>query len=85
MQWRENKDVVVFDRDINMFEAFAVAVIAMKDEYGDLANAQRILNSILDKHGLRLPQENMAVLIKHGKTLDESVQITMSREKNPQK
>ncbi|EJT73270.1 hypothetical protein, variant [Gaeumannomyces tritici R3-111a-1] len=66
-----------------MFEAVAVAVIAMKDEDGDLANARRILDGILDKHGLRLPTENLAVLIQHGKTLDESVRITMSRESSP--
>ncbi|KLU91755.1 hypothetical protein MAPG_10704 [Magnaporthiopsis poae ATCC 64411] len=76
-------DVVVLDRGIDMFEAVAVAVIAMKDEDGDLANARRILDGILDKHGLRLPPENLAVLIKHGKTLDESVRITMSRESSP--
>lgn len=79
----KNGDVVIFDRGVSMFEAVAVAVIAMKNEDEDLVNARGVLDGILDKHGLRLPPENLAILMTHGNTVEESVRITMSREDNP--
>lgn len=76
-------DMVVFDRGTVMFEAVAVAVIAMKHGDDDLVNARQTLDEILDKHDLRFPRDDMAILMKHGSTVDESVRLTMSRESDP--
>ncbi|KAL7963710.1 hypothetical protein V8C34DRAFT_300206 [Trichoderma compactum] len=79
----KDEGVIVFDRGINMFKAVAVGVIAMKDQDEDLSRTRRILDSILDSHDLHPPSESMAFLLKHGNTLDDSVQLTMKREANP--
>ena len=79
----KNREMVIFDRGIVMFEAVAVAVIAMKNQDDDLVKAEADLDAIVDKHCLCLPREKLAVLIKHGETLEDSVRITMRRESDP--
>ena len=79
----KNKEMVIFDRGIVMFEAVAIAVIAMKNQDDDLVKARADLDAIVDKRCLCLLREKLAVLIKHDKTLEDSVRIIMRRESNP--
>ncbi|KAH8896828.1 hypothetical protein GQ53DRAFT_819085 [Thozetella sp. PMI_491] len=55
----------------------------MKNEHEDLAIARRVLDNILDKYDCHLPSEDVTILLKHGRTLEESVGITMNRESDP--
>lgn len=79
----EHSVITVFDRGTSMFEAVAVAVIAIKSPDPDLNKARTALHTILEEHHLQAPKEKLAILLKHGESLEESVQITMSRESDP--
>ena len=79
----EHSVVTVFDRGAAMFEAVAVAVIAIKSSDRDLNKARTALNTILEKNSLQVPKERLAILLRHGDSLEESLQITMSREGDP--
>ncbi|KAL8917912.1 MAG: hypothetical protein Q9208_007655 [Pyrenodesmia sp. 3 TL-2023] len=74
--------VTVFDRGVAMFEAVAVAVIATKRADADLDKARTTLQTIVEKHDLQVPKERLAILLEHGENLNESLQITLSREDN---
>ena len=76
----EHSVVTIFDRGAAMFEAVAVAVIATKSSDHDLNRARTAFNEIIEKNNLQVPRERLAILLKHGDSLEESVQITMSRE-----
>ncbi|KAI0157410.1 hypothetical protein GGR57DRAFT_510999 [Xylariaceae sp. FL1272] len=80
---KNKADIIIFDRGVRMFEAVAVAMIAIKNGHDDLDTARQTLKGILGKYDCRLPSEDVTILLKHGKTLEESVQITMSRGYNP--
>ena len=79
----EHSVITVFDRGIFMFEAVVVAVIAVKSADHDLCKARTVLDTILEKYHLQVPKERLAILLRHGDSLEESVQITMSREGDP--
>lgn len=79
----EQTAVTVYDRGTAMFEAVSVAVIAVKNEGNDLKEAWAKLDRILLQQGLHVPREKLAILLKHGKTLEESVKITLKREHRP--
>ena len=79
----EHSVITVFDRGTSMFEAVVVAVIAIKSADHDLCKARTVLNTILEKYHLQVPKEGLAILLRHGDSLEESVQITMSREGDP--
>ena len=66
-----------------MFEAVSVAVIAAKNRSSDLKEARVKLVRILQQQRLHFPREKLAVLLKHGAVLEESVQITLEREHKP--
>ena len=67
-----------------MFEAVAAAVIAVKDPTNhDLDKARMVLHDILEKNYLRVPRENLAILMKHGDNLEQSIRISVSREVDP--
>ena len=76
----EHRVVTIFDRGAAMFEAVAVAAIATKSSDRDLNKARITFTEIIEKNNLKVPRERLAILLKHGDTLEESVQITMSRE-----
>ena len=76
----EHSLVTLFDRGVAMFEAVATAVIAVKSFQGNLDKARVTLGTILEEHHLQVPREHLAILLKHGDSLEESVRITMSRE-----
>ena len=42
-----------------------------------------MLNTILEKYHLQVLKEGLAILLRHGDSLEESVQITMSLEGDP--
>lgn len=74
--------VSLVDRGAAMFEAVAVAVIATKRADHDLDKARATFQTILEKYHLQVPKERLAILLTHGGSLDESLQITLSREDN---
>ena len=76
----EHRVVTIFDRGAAMFEAVAVAVIATKSSDRDLNKARTTFAKIIERNNLQVPRERLAILLKHGDSLEESVQITMSRE-----
>ena len=76
----EHSAVTIFDRGSAMFEAVAIAVIAIKSSDRDLNKARMEFTKIIEKNNLQVPRERLAILLKHGDSLGESVQITMSRE-----
>lgn len=76
----EHSVITVFDRGTAMFEAVSVAVIAIKSSDRDLTKARTSLNKILEKNRLLVPRERLAIILRHGETLEESIQITISRE-----
>lgn len=79
----EHSVITVFDRGTSMFEAVAVAVIAIKSPDRDLNKARMALHTILEDNNLQAPKERLAILIKHGDSLEESLRITISRESDP--
>lgn len=80
----EHSVIAVFDRGVAMFEAVAVAVIAIKSPDRDLTKARATLHNILEENHLQVPKERLAILFKHGDSLEQSPQITMSRESGPE-
>ena len=76
----EHSVINIFDRGVAMFEAVAVAVIAIKSADHDLSKARMVLNTILETNHLQVPKEKLAILLRHGDSLEESLQITMGRE-----
>ncbi|KAL8681158.1 MAG: hypothetical protein Q9186_002690 [Xanthomendoza sp. 1 TL-2023] len=72
--------VTVFDRGAAMFEAVSVAVIATKRADHDLDEARAAFYAILKKFDLQVPKERLDILFTHGGGLEESVQISLSRE-----
>ncbi|KAI4176195.1 MAG: hypothetical protein LQ346_007939 [Caloplaca aetnensis] len=74
--------VTVFDRGAAMFDAVAVAVIATKRPDRDLDKARLTFQTTLADHQLQYSRERLAILLTHGGTLDESLLIALSREKN---
>ncbi|KAL9632918.1 MAG: hypothetical protein Q9204_003609 [Flavoplaca sp. TL-2023a] len=75
-------EVVIFDRGAAMFEAVLTAVIATKSPDHDLDSARAVLQVILDEHCLRLPKERLAILLTHGKNLEQSIDISLDREED---
>lgn len=56
-----------------MFEAVSVAVLAVKIEGNDLKESRAKLDRILQQQCLHVPREKLAILLKHGANLGESV------------
>ncbi|KAL8997559.1 MAG: hypothetical protein Q9169_003177 [Polycauliona sp. 2 TL-2023] len=77
-----HKLIAVFDRGAAMFEAVVVAVIATKSPDHDLDKARTTFHTLLGKHHLQIPKERLAILLKFTGSLEESLQITLSREEN---
>ena len=79
----EQTAIAVYDRGTAMFEAVTVAVLAMKHDGNDLKEARARLGRILKQHHLHVPREQLAIFLKHGSDLEESVKITQEREQKP--
>ena len=77
---KDSSGATVFDRGATMFEAVTTSVIAVKSMDHDLDKARTIMRTIIEDHRLQFPSEDLAILLKHGKNLEDSVRITMSRE-----
>lgn len=73
-------DLVVYDRGATMFQAVAVAVLAVKHPDHDLNQARMKLDEILQRNQLQVPKEQLTILLKHGRDLEDSVKITLERE-----
>lgn len=74
------KAFVVFDRGVAMFEAVAVAMIALKRGDDDLGAARLAFTEIIERLGLIMPHENFAILLRHdSEDIDVCVERTMSR------
>ena len=63
-----------------MFQAVAVAVLAVKHPDHDLTQARMRLDEILQRNQLQVPKEQLTILLRHGKDLEDSVKITLERE-----
>ncbi|KAL8788530.1 MAG: hypothetical protein Q9213_001603 [Squamulea squamosa] len=74
----------VFDGGVAMFEAVMIAVIATKSSDHSLDKARAEFEAILENKGPQLPleKENLAIFLKHGRNLEDSVEITLSRGAN---
>lgn len=79
----EQTAVAVYDRGTSMIEAVAVAVLAVKNDGNNLKEARTKLNRILQQNLLHVPREQLAILLKHGSDLEESIKITLERESKP--
>ena len=79
----EQTVIAFYDRGTAMFEAVSVAVIAVKNGSSDLKEARAKLDRILQQQRLHVPREKLAILLKHGADLEESVKITLEREHKP--
>ena len=79
----EQTAIAVYDRGTAMFEAVTVAVLAVKNDGNDLKEARAKLERIIQQHHLHVPREQLAILLKHGRDLEESVKITLEREQKP--
>ncbi|KAK2037074.1 hypothetical protein LZ31DRAFT_636271 [Colletotrichum somersetense] len=64
-----------------MFEAIALAMIAIKEKHEDLAVAKKAFDFIVAKLGLTIPREDHAILIKHHADPGDATE-TAPREKN---
>lgn len=79
----EQTAIAVYDRGTAMFDAVTVAVLAVKNDGNNLKEARAKLGRILQQHHLHVPREQLAILLKHGADLEESVKITLEREQRP--
>lgn len=77
---KEQATVAIYDRGTTMFEAVAISVIAVKSDGRDFSNARNKFNEIIERNGLRVPEEQLKILLKHGGSLDESLNLSLSRE-----
>ncbi|KAL9596025.1 MAG: hypothetical protein Q9219_006076 [cf. Caloplaca sp. 3 TL-2023] len=79
----KDREILIFDRGVAMFEAIAVAVLATKcPPDHDLDRARRWLERILTRDRLVVPKEKLAILLlPDGNSPENSVSITMDREK----
>ena len=80
---REYNVMTVFDRGTAMFETVAIASTAAKSPDHDLDKARMALYMILEENNLQKPKERLAILLRHGRSSEDSLQIKMSRESNP--
>ncbi|KAL8644383.1 MAG: hypothetical protein Q9210_007282 [Variospora velana] len=72
--------VALFDRGVAMFEAISVAVIAAKRPDHDLDRARMVFRTIVEETKLQVPKETFAILLTHGESPIETLQITLNRE-----
>ncbi len=79
----EEAAMTVFDRGTAMFEAVAIAAIAVKSNNRDLAKSRERLQTILSKLQLQLPKEHLAILLKHTDNIKESIETSLTRETEP--
>jgi hypothetical protein len=80
----KQKAMAVFDRGSAMFKAVAVATIAVKNKDYELIDARKRVEEILHDKDIPVFAEHLAILLKHGDDIDESVNITLAREVEPE-
>lgn len=76
----ETTELALFDRGKAMFDAVTAAVFAAKSKDGNLLEARTRRDEIIQQHHLQVPGEEITILLKHGTTLEESVNISLERE-----
>ena len=79
----ESATFALFDRGKAMFDAVTAAVLATKSRDGDLHEARKRRDSILRENNFQIPDEEITILLKFGKTLEESVKLSLGRETRP--
>ena len=77
---KEQAAVAIFDRGVVMFQAVATSVSAVKSDGHNLANARNKVNEIIERNKLHVPEEQLTILLKHGSSLEESINLTLERE-----
>ncbi|CAF4326973.1 unnamed protein product, partial [Adineta steineri] len=75
----DNTKFIIYDRGGLMLEAVCIATIACKEKC-NLTEADKIYNSIIEKCKITSPHENIRILLKHGHSLEDSIQISLMRE-----
>lgn len=66
-----------------MFEAVALAMIAIKEKHEDLVVAKTAFDIIIAKLGLTIPRERHAILIKYHADLDDAAETPPGGESSP--
>ena len=74
-----NTNFIAFDCGSIMFEAICIATIACKEKC-DLTLAEGIYNLIIEKYAIKIPHEDIRILLKHGKDLEASLRISSMRK-----
>lgn len=77
----EKTAITVYDRETAIFEVVTVAILAIKNNGNDLQVARAKLGRILQQHHLHVSREQLAILLKHEADLEESVKISLERER----
>ncbi|GAP91699.1 hypothetical protein SAMD00023353_12800040 [Rosellinia necatrix] len=81
---RSGIDLVIFDRGVAMFKAVVVAMTAIKRGDDNLDTARQIVNEILQKNGLAIPHEELAIILMHNSgDIGQCVEWTMNRQEDP--
>ncbi|CAF1162006.1 unnamed protein product [Adineta steineri] len=76
---KDNTKFIIYDRGGLMLEAVCIATIACKEKC-NLTAAEKIYNSVIEKCKITIPHENIRILLKHGHSLEDSIQISLMRE-----
>ena len=76
---KSNTKLIVYDRGGLMSEAVCIANIAYKQKC-DLIQATTFYTSIVNKYHLDIPREDIRILLKHGRSLEDSLKISLMRE-----
>ena len=75
--------IAIVDRVATIFKAVVVAVMPTKSSDRGLNKARRALMTTLERNRLEVPEESLAMVLRHGDNLEESLQTTLNREGDP--
>ncbi|KAJ8133217.1 hypothetical protein O1611_g407 [Lasiodiplodia mahajangana] len=75
--------VAVLQCGAKMFEAVAVAMIAVKEKHEDLVAAKATFNTIVTKMGFPIPTEHHAILIKYHSNPNNAVELPYYAKSDP--
>ncbi|CAF0917479.1 unnamed protein product [Didymodactylos carnosus] len=71
---KNNANFIAFNCGGIMFEAVCIATIACKDKC-DVKEAEKIYNSIIEKFEIKIPREDIRILLKHDHGSEDSLQM----------
>jgi hypothetical protein len=75
--------LAVLQCGVKMFEAVALAMIAIKENHEDLVVAKATFDIIISKLGLTIPREHHMILIKYHSDLDDAVETPHYGKEQP--